>query len=83
MPQLEQTQGQAVIAAKTAAGGGLPVIQYWAQRPLSPQGPQIWKTLFHKSVCLSCAWGSGGQNGGFINQLEEPLQRCMKSLQTL
>ncbi len=64
-------------------GGGLPIIQYWAQKTLSPQGPQIWKTLFHKSACLSCAWGTGGQNGGFINELEEPLQRCMKSVQAI
>jgi molybdopterin-dependent oxidoreductase alpha subunit len=64
-------------------GGGLPIIQYWAQKTLSPQGPQIWKTLLHKSACLSCAWGTGGQNGGFTNELEEPLQRCMKSVQAI
>ena len=93
MTQLDQTEGQApspaLIAAESAAdntpaiGGGLPVIQYWAQKTLSPQGPQIWKTLFHKSACLSCSWGTGGQNGGFINELEEPLQRCMKSVQAI
>ncbi|WP_017298235.1 FdhF/YdeP family oxidoreductase [Nodosilinea nodulosa] len=64
-------------------GGGLPVIQYWAEKSLSPQGPQIWKKLFHKSACLSCAWGTGGQNGGFQNELEETLQRCMKSVQAI
>jgi hypothetical protein len=64
-------------------GGGLPIMQYWAQKTLSPQGPQIWKTLLHKSACLSCAWGTGGQNGGFTNELEEPLQRCMKSVQAI
>ncbi|MGG6240140.1 FdhF/YdeP family oxidoreductase [Nodosilinea sp. AN01ver1] len=64
-------------------GGGLPIIQYWAEKTLSPQGPQIWKKLFHKSACLSCAWGTGGQNGGFVNELEEPLQRCMKSVQAI
>ncbi|MEO1067890.1 MAG: molybdopterin-dependent oxidoreductase, partial [Cyanobacteria bacterium J06638_6] len=66
-----------------AVGGGLPVIQYWAEKSLSPQGPQIWKKLFHKSARLSCAWGTGGQNGGFTNELEEPLQRCMKSVQAI
>ncbi|PZV13675.1 MAG: oxidoreductase [Leptolyngbya sp.] len=91
MTQLDQTEGQApaAIAAEPAAdntpaiGGGLPVIQYWAQKTLSPQGPKIWQTLFHKSACLSCSWGTGGQNGGFINELEEPLQRCMKSVQAI
>ncbi|MBW4458900.1 MAG: FdhF/YdeP family oxidoreductase [Nodosilinea sp. WJT8-NPBG4] len=98
MTQLDQTDEQspfpvannsdraAIEAAADNAstiGGGLPIIQYWAQKTLSPQGPQIWKTLFHKSACLSCAWGTGGQNGGFINELEEPLQRCMKSVQAI
>ena len=64
-------------------GGGLPVIEYWAEKTLSPQGPRIWQTLFHKSACLSCAWGTGGQKGGFANELEEPLQRCMKSVQAI
>lgn len=65
------------------AGGGLPVIQYWAQHTLSPQGPQIWQTLTHKSACLSCAWGTGGQKGGFVNELGEPLQRCAKSVEAI
>jgi molybdopterin-dependent oxidoreductase alpha subunit len=64
-------------------GGGLPLVQYWAEKTLSPQGPQIWKTLMHKSACLSCAWGTGGQKGGFVNELEEPLQRCMKSVEAI
>ncbi|MGP1371785.1 MAG: FdhF/YdeP family oxidoreductase [Almyronema sp.] len=64
-------------------GGGLPVIQYWATKTLSPQGPQIWQKLFHKSACLSCAWGTGGQKGGFTNEAGETLQRCMKSVQAI
>lgn len=64
-------------------GGGLPLVQYWAEKTLSPKGPQIWKTLMHKSACLSCAWGTGGQKGGFVNELEEPLQRCMKSVEAI
>ncbi|MEO1145381.1 MAG: FdhF/YdeP family oxidoreductase [Cyanobacteria bacterium J06638_22] len=64
-------------------GGGLPLVKYWAEKTLSPKGPQIWKTLMHKSACLSCAWGTGGQKGGFVNELEEPLQRCMKSVEAI
>jgi molybdopterin-dependent oxidoreductase alpha subunit len=64
-------------------GGGLPLVKYWAKKTLSPKGPQIWKTLMHKSACLSCAWGTGGQKGGFVNELEEPLQRCMKSVEAI
>ena len=46
-------------------GGGLPVIEFWAEHTLSPEGPKLWQTLFHKSACLSCSWGTGGQKGGF------------------
>ncbi|MDX2230228.1 MAG: FdhF/YdeP family oxidoreductase [Leptolyngbyaceae cyanobacterium bins.349] len=64
-------------------GGGLPVIQYWAEKTLSPQGPQLWQTLNHKSACLSCAWGTGGQKGGFVNEDGEVLQRCAKSVEAI
>ncbi|UIE37232.1 FdhF/YdeP family oxidoreductase [Leptodesmis sichuanensis] len=64
-------------------GGGLPVIEYWARHTLSPEGPKLWKTLFHKSACLSCAWGTGGQKGGFTNEDGEVLQRCMKSVEAI
>jgi anaerobic selenocysteine-containing dehydrogenase len=73
----------ATTANTPAMGGGLPLVQYWAEKTLSPQGPQIWQTLMHKSACLSCAWGTGGQKGGFVNELEEPLQRCMKSVEAI
>jgi molybdopterin-dependent oxidoreductase alpha subunit len=64
-------------------GGGLPIIQYWAEQTLSPKGPQLWKVLNHKSACLSCAWGTGGQKGGFVNEAGEYLQRCMKSVESI
>ena len=65
------------------AGGGLPVLKYWAEHTLSPKGFQLWKTLLHKSACLSCAWGTGGQKGGFTNEEGEKLQRCMKSVEAI
>jgi molybdopterin-dependent oxidoreductase alpha subunit len=64
-------------------GGGIPVIQYWAEQTLSPNGAKIWQTLFHKSACLSCAWGTGGQKGGFVNEDGEILQRCAKSVEAI
>ncbi len=64
-------------------GGGLPVIEYWAKNTLSPKGPPVWKTLLHKSACLSCAWGTGGQKGGFTNEAGEKVQRCMKSMESI
>jgi molybdopterin-dependent oxidoreductase alpha subunit len=64
-------------------GGGLPIIEYWAKHTLSPEGPKLWQTLLHKSACLSCAWGTGGQKGGFTNEDGEKLQRCMKSVEAI
>ena len=66
-----------------AIGGGLSVIEYWAEHTLSPEGPKLWKTLLHKSACLSCSWGTGGQKGGFTNEEGEKLQRCMKSVEAI
>jgi molybdopterin-dependent oxidoreductase alpha subunit len=64
-------------------GGGLPVIQYWMEKSLSPEGLKIWETLLHKSACLSCSWGTSGQKGGFTNEEGEKLQRCMKSVEAI
>jgi molybdopterin-dependent oxidoreductase alpha subunit len=64
-------------------GGGFPIIKYWAEQTLTPSGSKLWQTLNHKSACLSCAWGTGGQKGGFANELGETLQRCMKSVEAI
>ena len=64
-------------------GGGWPVIDGWARASLSPTGAKLWQTLSHRSACLSCAWGTGGQNGGFRDELDEPLQRCLKSVEAI
>ncbi|NJM95442.1 MAG: FdhF/YdeP family oxidoreductase, partial [Acaryochloridaceae cyanobacterium CSU_5_19] len=63
--------------------GGLSIIRYWATRTLSLKGPKLWQTLNHKSACLSCAWGTGGQQGGFTNETGESMQRCMKSVEAI
>jgi len=68
---------------KIEAGGGFPVLQYWAEKTLSPQGIKLWQTLNHKSACLACAWGTGGQKGGFVNEAGESLQRCLKSVEAI
>jgi molybdopterin-dependent oxidoreductase alpha subunit len=78
VPPFNQTN-----ADTPAIGGGLPVIQYWAEHTLSADGPALWKTLLHHSACLSCSWGTGGQKGGFTNEVGEKVQRCMKSVEAI
>ena len=64
-------------------GGGWSVITGWGRATLSRKGKRLWQTLNHQSACLSCAWGTGGQNGGFRDELGEPLQRCIKSVEAI
>lgn len=66
-----------------STGGGLSVLQYWLEKSVSPQGVKIWEKLNHQSSCLSCAWGTGGQKGGFVNEAGEYLQRCAKSVEAI
>jgi molybdopterin-dependent oxidoreductase alpha subunit len=70
-------------AEDATSGGGWPLIDGWARATLSPTGPKLWQALAHQSACLSCAWGTGGQNGGFRDELGEPLQRCLKSVEAI
>ncbi|MDX2099888.1 MAG: FdhF/YdeP family oxidoreductase [Leptolyngbyaceae cyanobacterium bins.59] len=88
MPNHTPPEPQTIASPKPSEntpeiGGGMPVIQYWAEKTLSPDGPKIWQTLMHKSACLSCAWGTGGQKGGFVNEDGEVLQRCAKSVEAI
>ena len=64
-------------------GGGWSVITGWGRATLSRRGKRLWQALNHKSACLSCAWGTGGQNGGFRDELGEPFQRCIKSVEAI
>ena len=80
----DSTPSETTIAsAQPEMGGGLPVIGYWAEKTVDLKGGLLWKTLLHKSACLSCAWGTGGQKGGFQNEDEENLQRCAKSVEAI
>lgn len=78
-----ETENPTLDTSKPTMGGGLPVISYWAEKTLDLKGGLLWKTLLHKSACLSCAWGTGGQKGGFQNEDEENLQRCAKSVEAI
>ncbi|PZO39829.1 MAG: oxidoreductase [Pseudanabaena frigida] len=82
-PETAISTQEKISHSKPEMGGGLPVINYWAEKTLDLKGGLLWKTLLHKSACLSCAWGTGGQKGGFQNEDEENLQRCAKSVEAI
>ena len=65
------------------AGGGWRLLTGWAKASLGRRGSRLWRTLNHQSACLSCAWGTGGQKGGFRDELGEPLQQCLKSVEAI
>lgn len=83
MPDRTNPDSTSTDPQKPSMGGGMPVLSYWTEKTLTPQGALLWQTLRHKSACLSCAWGTGGQKGGFRNEDEEPLQRCAKSVEAI
>ncbi len=83
---MARLQGLAIAldpSSVPTSGGGWPLMDGWARATLSPTGPRLWQALTHQSACLSCAWGTGGQNGGFRDELGEPLQRCLKSVEAI
>lgn len=82
-PDPDPGPSSAAEAGVPGVGGGWPLIDGWARASLSPSGLRLWQTLNHRSACLSCAWGTGGQNGGFRDELGEPLQRCLKSVEAI
>lgn len=58
-------------------GGGWPVVGYWVESLLQPQGIPLAEKLFHEHACKSCAWGTKG----FRDELGRPLQRCAKGVE--
>lgn len=62
-------------------GGGFKairsVLRYSAQI-----GPfKLWQTLHSKNACKACAFGTGGQNGGFFNEARHGIEICNKNVQ--
>lgn len=53
------------------------VLRYSAQI-----GPfKLWQALHSKNACKACAFGTGGQNGGFWNESRHGIEICNKNIQ--
>ena len=45
-------------------------------------GPfKLWQALRSKNACKACAFGTGGQNGGFWNESRHGIEICNKNIQ--
>lgn len=45
-------------------------------------GPfRLWQTLRSRNACKACAFGTGGQNGGFWNEARHGIEICNKNIQ--
>lgn len=45
-------------------------------------GPfKLWQTLNSRNACKACAFGTGGQNGGFWNESRHGIEICNKNIQ--
>ena len=45
-------------------------------------GPfKLWRTLHSRNACKACAFGTGGQNGGFWNESRHGIEICNKNIQ--
>lgn len=45
-------------------------------------GPfKLWRTLRSRNACKACAFGTGGQNGGFWNESRHGIEICNKNIQ--
>lgn len=42
---------------------------------------KLYKTISSKNTCKTCAYGMGGQKGGMVNEANDSLEICKKSLQ--
>jgi len=56
-------------AKRPEKGGGLPVVQHWAEYYRFHLKGQTAVTLLHKVLCLSVVLGNWGQKGGSLMSL--------------
>jgi molybdopterin-dependent oxidoreductase alpha subunit len=64
-----------------AVGGGWKAIRS-VLRYSARIGPfKLWRTLRSRNACKACAFGTGGQNGGFWNESRHGIEICNKNIQ--
>lgn len=62
-------------------GGGWKAVRS-VLRYSSRIGPfKLWQTLKSRNACKACAFGTGGQNGGFWNESRHGIEICNKNIQ--
>ncbi|MCF6268630.1 MAG: FdhF/YdeP family oxidoreductase [Melioribacteraceae bacterium] len=62
-------------------GGGLKAIKYALKASYVVGFQKMFRAIFSKNSCKTCALGMGGQNGGMVNEMGKFPEVCKKSFQ--
>src|SRR5262249_9657888 len=65
------------------SGGGWAAIRYTLRMANRVGWRQLWKAMWSKNTCKTCALGMGGQAGGMRNEMGHWPEVCKKSLQAM
>ncbi len=72
----------AVVSKKASVIGGGWKAVFSVMRYAAQIGPwNLWQALRSKNACKACAFGTGGQNGGLLNESRRGLEVCNKNIQ--
>ncbi len=68
---------------RATRGGGWAAIWYTLRMARKVGIGQLWKAMYTKNTCKTCALGMGGQQGGMRNEQGHWPEVCKKSLQAM
>lgn len=66
---------------RPAAGGGWHAIGYTVRKTISAGPIALWRSMWSRNSCRTCALGMGGQKGGMVNEAGHFPEFCKKSIQ--
>ncbi len=62
-------------------GGGFKAIKSVVRYALQIGPRALWQTVRSNNACKACAFGTGGQNGGWRNETRQGIELCNKNIQ--
>ena len=69
---------------RVKTGGGWRAVLYTLKKAREAGGLwALWKAMWSKNACKTCALGMGGQAGGMVNEAGHFPEVCKKSFQAM